>query len=130
ARLGARLTLCDRRRAARRFDRVRGGAAGHLACRVAGAKPAAVCRWIFTLLGAGPGDTPMTVPRLQHHRPGMGRVRQLAGALRSMAVNYPRERRGPTRLAYLPLLLTYALPGTGPWALMARTPRSHDRTRR
>jgi len=25
--------------------------------RVIGAKPAAVCRWIFTLLGAGPGDT-------------------------------------------------------------------------
>ena len=25
--------------------------------RVIGAKPAAVCRWIFTLLGAAPGDT-------------------------------------------------------------------------
>ena len=25
--------------------------------RVIGAKPAAVCRWIFTLLGAGPGDS-------------------------------------------------------------------------
>jgi hypothetical protein len=25
--------------------------------RVIGAKPAAVCRWIFDLLGAGPGDT-------------------------------------------------------------------------
>lgn len=25
--------------------------------RVIGAKPAAVCRWIFTLLGACPGDT-------------------------------------------------------------------------
>ena len=25
--------------------------------RVIGAKPAAVCRWIFQLLGAGPGDT-------------------------------------------------------------------------
>ena len=25
--------------------------------RVVGAKPAAVCRWIFQLLGAGPGDT-------------------------------------------------------------------------
>jgi hypothetical protein len=25
--------------------------------QVIGAKPAAVCRWIFTLLGAGPGDT-------------------------------------------------------------------------
>ena len=24
---------------------------------VIGAKPAAVCRWIFALLGAGPGDT-------------------------------------------------------------------------
>ena len=24
--------------------------------RVIGTKPAAVCRWIFTLLGAGPGD--------------------------------------------------------------------------
>jgi hypothetical protein len=28
-----------------------------LPSRVIGAKPAAVCRWIFTLLGAGPGDT-------------------------------------------------------------------------
>ncbi len=26
--------------------------------RVIGAKPAAACRWIFTLLGAAPGDTP------------------------------------------------------------------------
>jgi hypothetical protein len=25
--------------------------------RVIGAKPAVVCRWIFTLLGAAPGDT-------------------------------------------------------------------------
>jgi hypothetical protein len=25
--------------------------------RVIGAKPAAVCRWIFDLLGAAPGDT-------------------------------------------------------------------------
>jgi hypothetical protein len=25
--------------------------------RVIGARPSAVCRWIFTLLGAGPGDT-------------------------------------------------------------------------
>ncbi len=26
--------------------------------RVIGAEPAAVCRWIFTLPGAGPGDSP------------------------------------------------------------------------
>jgi hypothetical protein len=25
--------------------------------RLIGARPSAVCRWIFTLLGAGPGDT-------------------------------------------------------------------------
>jgi len=29
-----------------------------------------------------------------------------------MAVNHPRVRSGPTRLAYLLLPLTYALPGT------------------
>jgi len=30
-----------------------------------------------------------------------------------MAVNYPRVRPRPTRLAYLLMPLTYALPGTG-----------------
>jgi hypothetical protein len=35
---------------------------------VIGAKPAAVCRWIFTLLGAGPGD------RLDDLFPGSGAV--------------------------------------------------------
>ena len=35
---------------------------------VIGAKPAAVCRWIFTLLGAGPGDT------LDDLYPGSGAV--------------------------------------------------------
>jgi len=33
------------------------GPLGTLPGRVIGAKPAAVCRWIFQLLGAGPGDT-------------------------------------------------------------------------
>jgi hypothetical protein len=33
------------------------GPLGTLPGRVIGAKPAAVCRWIFRLLGAGPGDT-------------------------------------------------------------------------
>lgn len=33
------------------------GPLGTVPGRVVGAKPAAVCRWIFTLLGAGPGDT-------------------------------------------------------------------------
>ena len=44
---------------ARRADSIVCGA-GPLATlpgRVIGAKPAAVCRWIFQLLGAGPGDT-------------------------------------------------------------------------
>ncbi len=43
----------------RRTDSIVCGAASldTLPCRVIGAKPAAVCRWIFTLLGAGPGDT-------------------------------------------------------------------------
>ena len=36
--------------------------------RVIGAKPAAVCRWIFTLLGAAPGD------RLDDLFPGSGAV--------------------------------------------------------
>ena len=35
---------------------------------VLGAKPAAVCRWIFALLGAGPGDT------LDDLYPGSGAV--------------------------------------------------------
>jgi len=38
--------------------------------RVIGAKPAAVCRWIFTLLGAGPGDS------LDDLFPGSGAVRR------------------------------------------------------
>ncbi len=98
--------------------------------RVVGAKPAAVRRRIFTLPGAGPVIPRSPVPWVRRRRPGMGRVHQLAGAVRSMAVNYPRVRPRPTRLAYLLMPLTYALPGTGPWALMARTPRSHDRIRR
>ena len=43
----------------RRVDSIVCGAAAltTLPGRVIGAKPAAVCRWIFDLLGAGPGDT-------------------------------------------------------------------------
>ena len=40
--------------------------------RVIGAKPAAVCRWIFTLLGAGPGDTSMTCSRAPGRSAGPG----------------------------------------------------------
>jgi hypothetical protein len=44
---------------ARRVDSIVCGVGplGTLPGRVLGAKPAAVCRWIFTLLGACPGDT-------------------------------------------------------------------------
>ena len=44
---------------ARRTDSIVCGVAAvtTLPGRVIGAKPAAVCRWIFDLLGAGPGDT-------------------------------------------------------------------------
>jgi hypothetical protein len=42
---------------ANRADRVRGRAARSYAGRMIGAKPAAVCWSIFTLLGAGPGDS-------------------------------------------------------------------------
>ena len=44
---------------ARRVDSIVCGVAPvtTLPGRVIGAKPAAVCRWIFDLLGAGPGDT-------------------------------------------------------------------------
>ena len=43
--------------------------------RVIGAKPAAVCRWIFTLLGAAPGDTLDDLfPRVRGGRPGLGRL--------------------------------------------------------
>jgi hypothetical protein len=49
---------------------------------VIGAKPAAVCRWIFTLLGAAPGDTLDDLfPGSGSVGPGLGRVDQLAGAL-------------------------------------------------
>jgi len=47
---------------------VRGGPLDTLPSRVIGAKPAAMFRWIFTLLGAAPGDT------LDHLFPGSGTV--------------------------------------------------------
>ena len=63
--------------------------------RVIGAKPAAVCRWIFSLLGAGPADT------LDDLFPGSGAGQPGLGCLhRSAAVVYPGGRRvvqGPGR---------------------------------
>ena len=55
---GGRQIIGDRLRA-RRTDSIVCGVAAvtTLPGRVIGAKPAAVCRWIFDLLGAGPGDT-------------------------------------------------------------------------
>jgi hypothetical protein len=52
---GGRQLVSDERRA----DSIVCGAGplDTLPGRVIGAKPAAVCRWIFTLLGAAPGDT-------------------------------------------------------------------------
>ena len=55
--------------------------------RVIGTKPAAVCRWIFTLLGAAPGD------RLDDLFPGSGGGRQGVGCLyRRRAVAYASVR--------------------------------------
>jgi hypothetical protein len=51
--------------------------------RVIGAKPAAVCRWIFTLLGAAPGDT------LDDLFPGSGAVSRAWAA-------YTRQEPSPT----------------------------------
>ena len=53
--------------------------------RVIGAKPAAVCRWIFGLLGAAPGDT------LDDLFPGSGAVTRAWAAYTT--------RTGPTRPA-------------------------------
>lgn len=55
--------------------------------RVIGAKPAAVCRWIFTLLGAGPGDI------LDDLFPGSGAVSRAWAA-------YTGQEPSPTPTVY------------------------------
>jgi len=58
-----------------------------LPVRVVGAKPPAVCRWIFTLLGAGPHDT------LDDLFPGSGAVsRAWAGFTRTPDPSHPAVR--------------------------------------
>jgi hypothetical protein len=68
---GGHQLIGDRRRA----DSIVCGVAplDSLPGRVIGAKPAAVCWWIFTLLGAGPGDSLDDLfPRLRGGQPGLG----------------------------------------------------------
>ena len=59
--------------------------------RVIGAKPAAVCRWIFDLLGAGPGDT------LDDLFPGSGAVGRAWTAFTSGGDPSRPAPPGPTR---------------------------------
>ena len=63
--------------------------------RVIGAKPAAVCRWIFDLLGAAPGDT------LDDLFPGSGAVSRAWTAFTSSG-DPPRPARGLSRPPGLP----------------------------
>ena len=75
--------------AARRLDHVRRLGSHHAAGRVIGAKPAAVCRWILDLLGAGPGDT------LDDLFPEL--VRSAGPGQHSLAAEIRRVPPGPTR---------------------------------
>ena len=67
---GGRQQVSRDTRATRRVDAVVHGVTplATLPGRVMGAKPAAVCRWVFELLGAAPGDT------LDDLYPGSGAV--------------------------------------------------------
>ena len=92
---GGRQLIGDRRRA----DSIVCGVAplDSLPGRVIGAKPVAVCRWIFTLLGAGPGDSLDDLfPRLPGRPAGPG-LPTPANSRRLRRQSTRRVRPGLTR---------------------------------